>query len=157
MTGDQSAARQCLEQAIELARSINIRYYLTLFYEELAWLLFEMKETAGAQDCCTEAEKLARAIGKKDTAFVCGLLRAKLLACSDQATALDAMRQLDALAGSKGRQALLCYEMFKLSKQEAQRSKALELYRELYGTAQEVDYRDKIEELEKNEGPQKAR
>jgi len=148
MTGDYQQAGEIFDQAVALASEINLKYYLAIFLEEQAELFYQMELYPESGRSCQKAMETARSLGKSDTIFKCRLLQAKLTSVGDEP---EGVRQLEELLdGSRQakEQALVHYELFKLTGTESHKQSALELYRELCRTAPNSDNREKLEELE---------
>jgi tetratricopeptide (TPR) repeat protein len=150
MTGDNQLARESFERAIALAREINLKYYLAIFLEEQADLLYQMGLYPEAGLSCRQGIETARALGKNDTIFKCRLLQAKLSSIGGKPEDIGQMEGLLDEYRQPKEQALIHYELFKLTGTGHHKRSALELYRELCRTAPNSDNREKLQELERD-------
>ncbi len=137
-------------QAIDLAKEIGLKFYAAVYLFERGELFYEIGEIYKAEKYCSDSLEIALAINKKDTIFRCRLLQAKLAAVKDRAEGIRLIRGLLAEAGQPDQQAVINYELFKLTRDDQCRKEALELYTQLYEKTPDIDYKKKMEELERS-------
>lgn len=146
-TGRLDESEESFSQAIRLARELGLKYFLAMFLQEQSELRYEAGMQAEAEEACREALALAEAIGKKDTAFTCRLLQAKIAAQADKEEGARRLTELETTAGSTGQQAALQYALFKLTGEAVPRERAVALYTELCARTPDVCYKKKLDEL----------
>ncbi|MDI6740570.1 MAG: tetratricopeptide repeat protein, partial [Candidatus Edwardsbacteria bacterium] len=146
---DFSSAEKCYLEAIPLAREMNLGHQLLEVLHGLAELYCLMNH-AGAAASIREARQAAEAQHQPDIIVACDVLQAKIISRTDRA---GAVQQLTALLGnSSGDQskALLQYELFRLTGNEAHRVEALRRYRSMFVKMPKRELWLRIQELEGN-------
>jgi tetratricopeptide (TPR) repeat protein len=147
---DYPRAIEAYGRAIGLAREVGLKYYLTMYLQEAGEAHFELGEYQEAGELCRESLEISRAISRQDAIFKCRLLQAKLAAVKDRAEGVRLIRELLAGSGQPDQQAVINYELFKLTQDGQCRKAALELYARLYEKTPDIDHKRKMEELERS-------
>jgi tetratricopeptide (TPR) repeat protein len=142
----QLALKQNAE-ACAIFREKKITYYLGFYLCSRAELLMSSGCYETVEPLLDEAEGIGRQIGSCEILFNVGIARAKAAA---QRSTDEARMMLEAMLKDEQpdeETALVCFELFKLTKREDHRTRALKLYQKLYRATEALEFRSFIERL----------
>lgn len=148
----QDDPRQALaeyQRAIPVLRDHGARFYLIDPLLEEAHLLVDHGELAAAKERAREAGHLSAELGLDDQLSLCRVLEARLdHAAGDTQHAMEQLRALeDQTTGPEGL-AIARYWRWQFGRDDADRSAAEGLYKELYRRLPKYDYKVRLEELQ---------
>lgn len=145
--GDLDGAQAHLAEAVDLARSLDIPYYLS----QALYHLSAVRGARGESDAARlneEALSLAAGINQPDIVLKCRVQRARLMASTRPAEAIAELEKLLTEPGhSEEEQALVRFEMFRITKDPRQRNEAEVLYKKLLERTPKQEYRRRLAEL----------
>ncbi len=147
----QGRLRQAMEyydKSIELGAALGVRYDLCYFLLTKAKLLWLMNDYESVSSSAEEARKIALELERGDVVFGATVLLHKVHARTDSAGAAEALLALLESSSDDADKAVLRYELYKLKDDEKQRKEALKLYRQLYRKTPNIEYKNRIDELE---------
>ncbi|MEW6685678.1 MAG: tetratricopeptide repeat protein [Candidatus Edwardsbacteria bacterium] len=144
-------AEDYYKQAIAIARELQLRYYLGGYLFELADIYFEMNRIDDTIAINSEAVEMAKEIGDDHTIFSCQKLAAKILALTDRPAAVKKFTEMLQQTTEETQIAGLHYELFKLTGANQNKTNAIDMYKNLYRKTPNIQYKERIEELEQVE------
>jgi len=142
----QLALRQNAE-ACAIFREKKMTYYLGSYLCSRAELIISSGSCETVEPLLDEAEGIGRQIGSREILFNVGVARAKAAA---RRSAEEAREILEAMLNEERTDeetALICLELFKLTKKEDYRTQALTLYQKLYRATESQEIRKFVEYL----------
>ncbi len=149
--GRIAEAEQCFLLAVDLARAVNIPYFLCEHLYGLAELRCDQERWQDAQALNDEAMAIATRIGRKDTEFSTQLAAIRLKVKRQQIDASAADGQLQTMLTEwpgDDEQAALRYERWRLApSDEDLRQDAIALYETLYVRTSKAEYRERYTTL----------
>ena len=159
-----------LDKAISIGRRLDLKFYLCWYLHTKAEIHYVLKDYEMAVLANDEALHIPE--GYPDALFNSAILKCKLIALSDPENAVVDLERILVEADSNHKKARLHYELFQLevkklesgvekdpkqlqtlnSRLQTHQRAALELYKKLWAKTPDVEYKDRIDELErKNE------
>ncbi|MCB9276763.1 MAG: tetratricopeptide repeat protein [Lewinellaceae bacterium] len=141
-------------RAIEVTRRINNRLVLGASLVEKGTVLLELGEMEALEACVQEALEIAHELGNPDLLFETRVLAAnQQYALGHKDEAITMLKGLASPALSPGQEADMNYELYKLLPQEGQyRTRAFELYAQLYEATPRYSYKMRLDHLKEAEG-----
>jgi len=144
-------AGRLLARAATLARSLDIPYELSAYLLTHAELYATQENYAEAQPLNDEALKIAEEMGFDDILFKTRVLAIRLAVLLGQTLLAAGCEALEALltpALDERQRALIHYTLAQLDPgQEAHRLQAVDLYRQLYVTSSEIEFKRRYQAL----------
>jgi tetratricopeptide (TPR) repeat protein len=145
--GDHPRALQLLDRAVAISRDAGLAYGLAMALARRAESLLQLGDPDAAQRDAAEGRATAERIGDDEIALECALASAGAAAASDPVQAVAAVTGLYQRFTEDKFQALIAFELFRLTGREQHRTKALELYHCLEPKTWMI--KQKIEQLER--------
>jgi len=156
---DLSAAEEFLQQAITIARTLNIPYELSDFLATQVELYLQMEKWQAAQESNQAALEAAQVAERQPLEFQAQVRQAWLavqLGQSDPESAAQALIGLSDAAADAVQQADLAYTLYQVTRQDSPRQQAMEAYRALYARTPNALYRQRYRQLTGVELPPSA-
>ncbi|MDI6739619.1 MAG: tetratricopeptide repeat protein [Candidatus Edwardsbacteria bacterium] len=149
-TGDRTGAAEHFDRAIETQRNRRFIYQLCNALLARAELSFSCGHTDEAAAFCRESLAVAGEAGRGPVALRCRILQARIAAQDDPVKATRILEELLALDLPDEDRAEVHYHLYLVTNEEAQRAKALLLFRELREKAANAEFDCRIAALEKD-------
>ncbi len=158
--GNYDKAMGCYDKAISLGKELEIRFDLSEFLINKAELLFFLKRFNVSEIINEEGLNIANEIGRKDITFKGKVLSAKIdfvLAKDDtsQNNAISKLKEMLSKAEDNEHKAALNYELEIMNKElkrdtisNQHKKEALRLYKKLYKKTPNIEYKNRVKELE---------
>ena len=146
--GNSDTAIVSYDRAIAILRELENKYYLSEYSIGKADALFSLQRSEEARALNAEGLQIAEETGMKEYIFQGKVLSAKIdfvLGNEDAPHHLEEMLQQ---TKDDAEIAALHYELWKMTYTEDHRQKALNLYRMLYKTTPNIQYKTRMEELQ---------
>jgi len=150
--GNYTKAIECYEEAINVGREFNIKRNLCDYLYSKAKLLYTLKEYENAKSTNNEANQMAIEVQRKDIVFSSTLLSHKLQALENPKEAVTNLTQMLSTETEDENVAAIHYEIYQINHSDEHRHEALERYQKLYAKTPNIDYKEKIEELNQYSG-----
>ena len=157
--GNYEKAMECYERAIEIAYDLNLKQYLPYHFFGEANSLYQMQQYDKAKECIKECYNAAKEIDDKEHILSSNILKEKinfklsenpsikLKSIQNKKNMLEAEKKEENIANLNYEIALMLH---KLKKDNSEyKKKAISIFKKLYKKTPKVDYKNKIEELEK--------
>jgi class 3 adenylate cyclase/tetratricopeptide (TPR) repeat protein len=146
---DYIQAEACYQRAIAIGKALQLRAYLCKYLYHLADLYYAQEKLEPAESLNAEAQTVAKEVNQTESIFETRVLGAKLLFKKDRERAIAQLLEMVKEYGTEWQQAILHQELFKMTKGEEHRRIALEINRRFYEKTRNVEYKERIEEIEK--------
>ncbi|MEW6686774.1 MAG: hypothetical protein AB1393_11310 [Candidatus Edwardsbacteria bacterium] len=114
-------------------------------------LCFILQRIEEAEALNNEALEMAEKVKRQEIIFESKILRTKIIAQKDIVLAREQLKDMLKESKEETQLASLHYELFKLTGEQESKTKALELYLRLYEKTPNIQYKERIEELEQAE------
>ncbi|MBN2379287.1 tetratricopeptide repeat protein [candidate division WOR-3 bacterium] len=147
--GEYKKAEKYFDKAIEIAKELQLKYELSGYFFNKADLYYMMGDMKDAVETNNEALNLANEVKRDDIIFRGRVLGAKVLAGSDKKGGVAILENMMMNTEEDSQVAELYYELFKATDNNAYRMNALDLYREIYRKTPNVEYKRRVDELER--------
>jgi tetratricopeptide (TPR) repeat protein len=148
--GNFEKSREYYEKAIDLCRKLKTKYLLCSFLNGMAKLLFDTNEIMSSIEANDEAIKIAKEIKRHDILFECEIQNIKIMALKNKQLAIDELLKLFNIYTKEEQIATINYELFKITKKNDYKIKANLIYKSLYKQFPKIEYKNKIDDLEKS-------
>lgn len=136
---------------IALAESLGLSQLSAFGYIRKAEALFTLKRFSEAKQCCDTAQHYFSEIDNHITLFIGRVTAARVdYAVGNTEAAVAQLQQLLENAKNKYETAKLCYELWRMSRDEHYRTQSLDLYRIITPATPNWLYRKRLQELEEN-------
>ncbi len=146
---EYTKAEKYYDRAIKLGRKLQLKYYLSGYMYYKADLYFILKRFEKAKILNEKALSLSEEIKRQDILFLACVLSAKInFAMGDKETAISTLEDLISPTKEEWEIATLNYELYKMTNKKTCGQKAQKLYQVLYKKKPNIEYKEKIEELE---------
>jgi len=140
-------AEEYYDRAICIVREVNLKYSLCEFLFLKAKLHYALKKYNNVQIFNNEALEIAKEIKRNDIVFNSTILSLKLTALTEaEEAALNLTKMLETETEEEYI-ATIHYEIYKINHSIEHQQKALAIYSELYATTPNIEYKNRIEEL----------
>lgn len=149
--GNDAVALACFTEAIGGLRTLGAKYHLAEFLFRAAECCLRSDQAARAATLCRESAAVAAEMGQTAAAGRAAIVEHTILALTDPG---EARRQLESMAArieDESLLAVIAIELYRLTRDETHRQRALEVNRALFAKSPCVDYRQAIEELERQQ------
>lgn len=147
--GGDEAALACFTEAIDGLRALGARYHLSEFLSHAAEVQLRLGDAARAAALCREAGDVAREMNQTEQAGYIAVLECRIQGAADPAGARLRLEAMAAAASDDKLLAVIAIELYRLTRDETHRQRALAVNRALYAKVPCVDWRQAIEELER--------
>jgi tetratricopeptide (TPR) repeat protein len=147
--GEYDEAERLYDEAIAIGRETDHKHVLcdNLYQKaDLCFLTARFGEAARLND---EAVSIAEEVDRRHVIFHGKILRGKLLSEHDRTGAIALLESMLGEAEDDAERAVVQYEIYKLTDDEARRKEALGLYTKLYETVPNILYKERVEEITK--------
>jgi class 3 adenylate cyclase/tetratricopeptide (TPR) repeat protein len=145
--GDYDRALEASDQAIQIMRTLGVKYYLCTFLDTQADLFLNLGKIEDARVRNREALAIAEEIKYSEIVFNSRVKQAKIAALDDRSRAIKALEGLVETYKDDENQAILYYELFKLTADPRHKDRSAELYRKLLSVQFEIDHQKHLDEL----------
>jgi len=140
-------ALETSDQAIQIMRTLGVKYYLCNFLDARADLFLRLGRIEDAKASNREALAIAEEIKNGEIVFNSRIKQAKITALDDRPKAIRALEALAEAHPDDEAQAILYYELFKLTADPRHKDRSVELYRKLLSVQFEIDNQKHLDEL----------
>lgn len=148
---DYAQSEDCFEKAIAIGRALQLKPYLCIYLYNLAELYYIQGKFEPAESLNVEALALAKEVNQTETTLLSLILRAKLTFRKDQVEAIEQLQKMIKDYPEDWQLAIIHQVLYNMTKAEEHRVKALEINRQFYEKTRNVEYKERIEELEKKD------
>jgi tetratricopeptide (TPR) repeat protein len=145
---DPARAEEYYDQAIAIARELQLKYYLCSYLHSKADLKFSQNDLPGTESLAGEALAIAREINVPDIAFRCRVLQSDILGSKDKPQARRLLEGMLREFTGDFQRAELHHSLYRMTGDAGHRDQALRLFRELYRSTPKAEYRERISEME---------
>ncbi|MCK4666281.1 tetratricopeptide repeat protein [Candidatus Dependentiae bacterium] len=143
-------AMKCFDDALKVAEKFNLKFFLPSLLLNKAELSFLNKEFENASKINLKVQHLSEEVKRPDVLLSSNLLKAKLLGVKNKVGAGKFLKSLLEKFNEDDSRAFIYYEIYKLLKDDKSRKKSLSLFRKIHKESPDIDYKIKIDELQKN-------
>jgi len=144
---DPVKALECYTQAVDIGKELQTNSTLCEFLYNKASILFVLKDYNKAQVVNEEAMSIAKEVEREDVIFSSTILYHKLLALENPAEAFANLTQMLESETEEENIATIHYEIYKINQSAEHQQQALAIYSEMYATTPDIEYKNRIEEL----------
>jgi tetratricopeptide (TPR) repeat protein len=140
------------DQAIEIASNLGLNFHLCSYLLDKAEVLFDLDMPEDAWELAEKSLRLAEQTDNKEQGVNAKIFQAKMeCRFGNWETGINMLRDLLKQAENERQTADIHYELFQFSVNAAEhRQKALALYQKLYEKTSRIQYKERINELEKD-------
>jgi len=145
--GEYDQALEATDQAIEIMRTLGVKYYLCTFLDAKVDLFLQLGRIEDAKTCNMEALAIAEEIKNGEIIFNSRVKQAKIAALKDRDAGIEALEALAETHKDDEAQAILHYELFKLTADPRHKDRSVGMYRKLLSIQFEIDHQRHLDEL----------
>jgi tetratricopeptide (TPR) repeat protein len=155
--GQYDRALEASNQSIQIMRTLGVKFYLCNFLDAQADLFLRLGRIEEARASNQESLAIAEEIKNGEIVFNSRVKQAKLAALDDRNSGIAALVAMEETHKDDEAQAILHFELFKLTADPRHRDRSVELYRKLLSVQFEIENQKHLDELLGKSGERDAK